>query len=67
LSRRPSISIFGIVLMRGSELLEHRRFPKLNYELLGMRAIRALWLSLWYATAVVALVLLTSVVLQNLP
>jgi hypothetical protein len=53
--------------MSGSELLEHTRFPKLNYELLGMRAIQALWLSLWYATAVVALVLLTSVVLQNLP
>jgi len=53
--------------MRGSELLEHRRLPKLNYELLGMRAIRALWLSLLYTTAVVALVLLTSVVLQNLP
>jgi hypothetical protein len=53
--------------MSGSELLERRRFLELNYELLEMRAIRACWLSLWYATAVVALVLLTSVVLQNLP
>jgi hypothetical protein len=53
--------------MSGSESLGHRRFLKQNYELSGMRAIRALWLSLWYATAVVALVLLTSVVLQNLP
>jgi hypothetical protein len=53
--------------MSGSELLERRRFLELNYELLAMRAIRGLWLSLWYATAVVALVLLTSVVLRNLP
>src|ERR1700738_4263908 len=34
LLKRPSISIFGIVLMSGSELLEQSRFPKLNYELL---------------------------------
>src|SRR6266404_1221302 len=67
LSKPPNISIFGTVLMSGSELLGHRRFLELNYELLAMRAIRGLWLSRWYPTAVVVLVLLTSVVLQTLP